>query len=69
MSRSKLEMYDLGLQLKAMLREKYLFLNACILKEVKLKINELRIHLKKVGKKLQIKSKESKKKNNDKNRN
>ena len=52
-----------------MLREKYLFLNACILKEVKLKINELRIHLKKVGKKLQIKSKESRKKNNDKNRN
>ena len=69
MSRSKLEMQDLGLQLKAMLREKYLFLNACILKEVKLKINELRIHLKKVGKKLQIKSKESRKKNNDKNRN
>ena len=62
-------MQDLGLQLKAMLREKYLFLNACILKEVKLKINELRIHLKKVGKKLQIKSKESRKKNNDKNRN
>lgn len=45
-----------------MLKEKYLFLNACIGKEVKLKINELRIHLKNIGKKLQIKSKESRKK-------
>ena len=40
-----------------MLEEKY-FLNAYICKEEMLKINELKIHLKKLGKELQIKTKE-----------